>query len=86
MILSLVTLTILAICITRRIQNVGKWNRLPITGWLIIIIYFDSFLFVFVTAMFKDIGINESQGICEGAILLCAPTFSPAPGPPSDHF
>ncbi|KAK0660026.1 hypothetical protein DIS24_g3746 [Lasiodiplodia hormozganensis] len=71
MILSLVTLTILAICITRRIQNVGKWNRLPITGWLIIIIYFDSFLFVFVTAMFKDIGINESQGICEGAILLC---------------
>ncbi|KAL0260791.1 hypothetical protein SLS55_004482 [Diplodia seriata] len=71
MILSLITLTILAICITRRIENVGRWSRLPITGWLIIIIYFDSFLFVFVTAMFKDIGINESQGICEGAILLC---------------
>ncbi|OJD37799.1 ring finger domain protein [Diplodia corticola] len=71
MVLSLVTLTILAICITRRVENVGRWSRLPITGWLIIIIYFDSFLFVFVTAMFKDIGINESQGICEGAILLC---------------
>lgn len=71
MILSLVTLTILAICITRRVEKVGKWYRLPITGWLIIIIYFDSFLFVFVTAMFKDVGINESQGICEGAILLC---------------
>lgn len=71
MILSLVTLTILAICITRRVEKVGKWHRLPITGWLIIIIYFDSFLFVFVTAMFKDVGINESQGICEGAILLC---------------
>ncbi|EOD45620.1 Ring finger domain protein [Neofusicoccum parvum] len=71
MVLSLVTLTILAICITRRVEKVGKWHRLPITGWLIIIIYFDSFLFVFVTAMFKDVGINESQGICEGAILLC---------------
>ncbi|KAH7028312.1 hypothetical protein B0J12DRAFT_350320 [Macrophomina phaseolina] len=71
MILSLVTLTILAICITRRVEKISKWHRLPITGWLIIIIYFDSFLFVFVTAMFKDVGINESQGICEGAILLC---------------
>lgn len=73
MLLSLVTLTILAICITRRLQSVGKWHRLPITAWLILIIYFDSFLFVFVTAMFKDVGLNESQLICEGAILLCEP-------------
>ncbi|KAK7702746.1 hypothetical protein SLS57_011184 [Botryosphaeria dothidea] len=39
--------------------------------WLIIIIYIDSFLFVFVTALFKDIGLNDNPTICDGAILLC---------------
>lgn len=39
--------------------------------WLIIIIYIDSFLFVFVTALFKDIGLNDNPTVCDGAILLC---------------
>ena len=36
------------------------------------VIYIDSTLFVFVTAIIsKGLGINESIQICEGAILLC---------------
>ena len=36
------------------------------------VIYVDSTLFVFVTAIIsKGLGINDSIQICEGAILLC---------------
>ncbi|KAK7621600.1 hypothetical protein IWX48DRAFT_411693 [Phyllosticta citricarpa] len=71
MILSLLTLSVLSVLITRRVQKVGRWLALPLTAWLIILIYFDSYIFVFVTAMFKDLGINEDETICDGAILLC---------------
>lgn len=77
MILSLLTLSVLSILITRRVQKVGRWLALPLTAWLLILIYFDSYIFVFVTAMFKDLGINESETICDGAILLCEYMTSP---------
>lgn len=69
--MSLVTLCVLSICITRRVQRIRQWSALPLAAWLIVIIYVDSFLFVFVTALFKDIGLNNNPEICEGAILLC---------------
>lgn len=69
--MSLVTLCVLSVCIIRRVQRIHNWLSLPFAAWLIIIIYVDSFLFVFVTALFKDIGLNSNQTICEGAILLC---------------
>ncbi|GME64461.1 hypothetical protein GTA08_BOTSDO13014 [Neofusicoccum parvum] len=71
MLMSLVTLCVLSICITRRVQRIRQWSALPLAAWLIVIIYVDSFLFVFVTALFKDIGLNNNPEICEGAILLC---------------
>lgn len=71
MVMSLVTLCVLSACITRRVQRIHRWSTLPLAAWLIVILYVDSFLFVFVTAMFKDIGINDSPIVCEGAILLC---------------
>ncbi|KAH7058657.1 hypothetical protein B0J12DRAFT_651025 [Macrophomina phaseolina] len=71
MVMSLVTLCVLSICITRRVQRIHQWTALPLAAWLIIVIYTDSFLFVFVTALFKDIGLNENLQICDGAILLC---------------
>lgn len=71
MFMSLVTLCVLSVCIIRRVQRIHNWLSLPFAAWLIIIIYVDSFLFVFVTALFKDIGLNSNQTICEGAILLC---------------
>ncbi|KAF9634788.1 hypothetical protein BFW01_g5683 [Lasiodiplodia theobromae] len=71
MFMSLITLCVLSVCIVRRVQRIHNWLSLPFAAWLIIIIYVDSFLFVFVTALFKDIGLNSNQTICEGAILLC---------------
>lgn len=70
--LSLITISVLAICLTRRIQAIHTWKSLPFTSWLLMIIYVDSTLFVFVTAIIsKGLGINDSVQICEGAILLC---------------
>ncbi|KKY23065.1 hypothetical protein UCDDS831_g03190 [Diplodia seriata] len=71
MILSLVTLCVLSVCITRRIQNIHRWSTVPLGAWYILLIYVDSFLFVFITAVFKDVGLNETVSICKGAILLC---------------
>ncbi|KAL1640400.1 hypothetical protein SLS58_006898 [Diplodia intermedia] len=71
MILSLVTLCVLSVCITRRIQNIHRWSTVPLGAWYILLIYVDSFLFVFITAVFKDVGLNETVSICRGAILLC---------------
>ncbi|KAF2466504.1 uncharacterized protein BDR25DRAFT_293412 [Lindgomyces ingoldianus] len=70
--LSLVTFGVLAVCLTRRLQAVGRWKSLPFTNWLILAIYIDSTLFVFVTAIIsRGLGINDSPQVCEGAILLC---------------
>ncbi|KAF2177940.1 hypothetical protein K469DRAFT_643676 [Zopfia rhizophila CBS 207.26] len=70
--LSMVTISVLAICLTRRLQLIGSWKHLPLASWLILTIYIDSTLFVFFTAIIsRGLGINDSPGICEGAILLC---------------
>ncbi|KAB2577966.1 hypothetical protein BFW01_g9388 [Lasiodiplodia theobromae] len=71
MILSLVTLCVLSICICRRVQGIHRWSTVPLGAWYILLIYVDSFLFVFITAVFKDVGLNETVTICRGAILLC---------------
>ncbi|KAL1620560.1 hypothetical protein SLS56_009586 [Neofusicoccum ribis] len=71
MILSLVTLCVISVCITRRVQNVHRWSTLPLGAWYIVLIYVDSFLFIFITTVFKDVGLNETMTICRGAILLC---------------
>lgn len=71
MLLSLVALCIISVCFLRRVQNIRSWSSLPVGGMLIIGIYLDSFLFVFITAVFKDVGLNESVSICRAAILLC---------------
>ncbi|GAB7340096.1 hypothetical protein MBLNU457_6585t2 [Dothideomycetes sp. NU457] len=71
MVMSLVTLSVLAVCLLRRVQNINSWRKLPITLWLVIVIYVDSYVFVFITAIFKDYGINASFNICQAAILLC---------------
>jgi hypothetical protein len=39
---------------------------------VIIAIYIDSFLFIFCTAVLsKAFSLNQSAGICDGAIILC---------------
>ncbi|KAL1625482.1 hypothetical protein SLS56_007376 [Neofusicoccum ribis] len=34
-------------------------------------VYGSSFLFVFLTAVYRDVGINNSKSMCAGAIVLC---------------
>ncbi|KAF2641455.1 hypothetical protein P280DRAFT_450715 [Massarina eburnea CBS 473.64] len=71
-ILQMITFGILAICLTRRIQYIIRWKTLPLATWLILVIYIDSTLFVFVTSIItRGIGVNQSQGVCDGGILLC---------------
>ncbi|THX67299.1 hypothetical protein D6D05_09892 [Aureobasidium pullulans] len=58
--------------IARRIQFVKNWKGISMTNGLIIAIYIDSFLFIFCTAVLsKAYSLNQSRGICDGAILLC---------------
>ncbi|KAF7195278.1 hypothetical protein HII31_03484 [Pseudocercospora fuligena] len=71
MVLNLITLPVLGACLTRRLERIQKWNRIPLSALLLLIIYVDSFLFIFTTALIKHIGINRSEGLCDGAILLC---------------
>ncbi|KAH0373216.1 hypothetical protein KCU65_g546, partial [Aureobasidium melanogenum] len=72
MALSMITISVLAICLTRRIQIIQNWKKISVTNALIIAIYIDSFLFIFCTAVLsKAFSLNQSAGICDGAILLC---------------
>ncbi|KAG9702149.1 hypothetical protein KCU69_g6860, partial [Aureobasidium melanogenum] len=72
MALSMITISVLAICLTRRIQIIQNWKNISVTNALIIAIYVDSFLFIFCTAVLsKAFSLNQSAGICDGAILLC---------------
>ncbi|KAH7063736.1 hypothetical protein B0J12DRAFT_735607 [Macrophomina phaseolina] len=71
MFVSLVGLSIIAICTLRRVQAVKISTQLPLTFFLVVAIYSSSFLFVFLTAVYRDVGINESHSLCDGAIILC---------------
>ncbi|THY43633.1 hypothetical protein D6C98_08494, partial [Aureobasidium pullulans] len=76
MALSMITISVLAICLTRRIQFVKNWKGISMTNGLIIAIYIDSFLFIFCTAVLsKAYSLNQSRGICDGAILLCLTSY-----------
>ncbi|KAF2685542.1 hypothetical protein K458DRAFT_364394 [Lentithecium fluviatile CBS 122367] len=71
-ILQMVTFGALSVCLVRRMPTLRGWKRLSLAAWLILAIYIDSFLFVFATAILtRGTGINESQGVCDGGILLC---------------
>ncbi|KAL5465116.1 hypothetical protein PMIN06_000854 [Paraphaeosphaeria minitans] len=77
-ILQMITFAILAACLLRRVQSISNWKNLPLAIWLVVIIYADSVLFVFVTSIItRGIGINESKGVCEGGILLCTHPILP---------
>ncbi|RYN84462.1 hypothetical protein AA0117_g1213 [Alternaria alternata] len=70
--LQISTFGVLSVCIMRRTQFIQKCAALPLAMWLILIIYCDSALFVFATAIVvHGFGINSSPQVCEGGILLC---------------
>ncbi|KAH7327186.1 hypothetical protein BKA65DRAFT_63729 [Rhexocercosporidium sp. MPI-PUGE-AT-0058] len=71
-VLSMLTISVLAVCFTRRIQATKNWAKIPLTRWLILAIYFDSIIFIFVTSILEhSFGLNLNMTICSSAILLC---------------
>ncbi|KAM0246340.1 hypothetical protein ACHAP5_004813 [Fusarium lateritium] len=71
-IVSLAAVSILSVFLFQRITAVRSWARLPFVAWLVLIIYFDSYGFVFTSAILQQVfGVNSSFNICHGAILLC---------------
>ncbi|OAQ72055.1 hypothetical protein VFPPC_00116 [Pochonia chlamydosporia 170] len=72
MIISLVATTVLTLFLTKRTMFIKSWSRLPVTVWLVFLIYVDSYMFVIATAVLQQsVGVNASIVTCEGAILLC---------------
>ncbi|VUC31735.1 unnamed protein product, partial [Clonostachys rosea] len=70
--ITMVALTAITSFITQRTLAIKVWARLPYIVWLVLAIYIDSYLFVFTTALLQHaFGVNSSQHLCEGAILLC---------------
>ncbi|KAF7889437.1 uncharacterized protein EAF01_010930 [Botrytis porri] len=71
-VLSMISMAVLAICMTRRVQNVQDWSRYPLVCWLVLWIYFDSLVFVLGSAVVSaGFGVNYSQYMCSNAIILC---------------
>ncbi|VUC26345.1 unnamed protein product [Clonostachys rosea] len=78
-ILTMISLSVLSVFLTKRVLTIKYWRKLPFVVWLLtadmtvtFAIYLVSYLFVFVTALLQySFGVNSSYGLCEGAILLC---------------
>ncbi|KAF7950072.1 hypothetical protein EAE96_007372 [Botrytis aclada] len=71
-VLSMISMAVLVICMTRRVQNVQDWSRYPLVCWLALLIYFDSLVFVLGSAVVSaGFGVNSSQYMCSNAIILC---------------
>ncbi|KAF4824718.1 hypothetical protein CGCTS75_v010000 [Colletotrichum tropicale] len=71
-IICLVSISIISGFIAQRSSAIKQWRRIPFVVWLVLLIYLDSYLFVFVTAVLQfALGVNTNIQICDGAILLC---------------
>ncbi|OHF00410.1 hypothetical protein CORC01_04391 [Colletotrichum orchidophilum] len=71
-IICLVSISIISAFFVQRCTVLRNWRRIPFVVWLVLAVYIDSYLFVFVTAVLQfALGINNNVQICDGAILLC---------------
>ncbi|KAL1619778.1 hypothetical protein SLS54_006374 [Diplodia seriata] len=71
MTLSVVTITLTAICIDRFVRSVRAWKELPVAQWTLFAFYCLSFLFSAVSAILKDLDPNTSRHLCDASILVC---------------
>ncbi|RDW73015.1 hypothetical protein BP6252_06922 [Coleophoma cylindrospora] len=70
--LSIISMSVLAICLSRRLNSLKNWRCMTVTHWLLLAIYIDSMLFVSITAILSHgFGLNTSIQTCSAAILLC---------------
>ncbi|WYZ37506.1 hypothetical protein EsH8_II_001012 [Colletotrichum jinshuiense] len=71
-IICLSSITMISAFISQRSAAIKQWRMLPFVVWLVLLVYIDSYLFVFVTAILQfALGVNTNIQICDGAILLC---------------
>lgn len=71
-ILFMISMGMLSICLSRRVQNVRDWARLPVVCWLVLVIYVDSIVFIMGASILShgyDMELNKE--LCSKAILLC---------------
>ncbi|KAK8037267.1 hypothetical protein PG991_000613 [Apiospora marii] len=55
-----------------RVAQVKSWRSLAWTHWLLLAIYFDSYLFVMAsTVLHYSFSLNDYHSLCEAATLLC---------------
>ncbi|CAG9992137.1 unnamed protein product [Clonostachys byssicola] len=71
LILNIASLIVLSICGTRRVQNIRRWGLLPLSYWILLLIYADTLLFIMSTALLNAVGINSSDTVCQAGIFLC---------------
>ncbi|PMD27740.1 hypothetical protein NA56DRAFT_615695 [Hyaloscypha hepaticicola] len=70
--ITLAAMGALSVCLSRRVQNVRDWSKLPLVCWLVLLIYVDSISFVASTAVLANgFGIDSSHSVCQKALLLC---------------
>ncbi|KAE9366826.1 hypothetical protein N431DRAFT_515443 [Stipitochalara longipes BDJ] len=73
-VLSLLMISVLSICLKRRIQttNDWTWTSIPQTTWIIFIIYLDSIVFLVGTVVLVfGFKVNSSTRACSSTSLLC---------------
>lgn len=71
-VLFMLSMGIVSICLSRRVQNVRDWGRLPLVCWLIIVIYVDSLVFIIGGSVLSHgYNMESSKTACSQAVLLC---------------
>ncbi|KAJ0158711.1 hypothetical protein CTA2_11047 [Colletotrichum tanaceti] len=71
-IICLLSISIISAFLAQRSVALKNWRMIPFVVWLVLAVYVDSYLFVFVTAILQfALGVNTNIQICDGAILLC---------------
>ncbi|EPS37629.1 hypothetical protein H072_8630 [Dactylellina haptotyla CBS 200.50] len=71
-VLPLFGVSVLALCFGRRTYNMPKWGEVPLTRWLILAVYLDSWLFVVSSTVLNiAFGLRSSVTACNAGILLC---------------
>lgn len=71
MTLSVLTITLVAICVDRFVRSVRAWKELPLPQWTLFSFYCLSFLFSAVSAVLKDLEPNTSRSLCDASIFVC---------------
>lgn len=71
MTLSVLTITLVAVCIDRFVRSVKAWKELPLPQWTLFSFYCLSFLFSSVSAIIKDLEPNTTRALCDASILVC---------------